>query len=238
VNSKAAVILESLAYFLGGATVTYLGVQYGIPYLEQRLGIDPVSGWFLTSGGLVLVLFAAAVASARHRTGARSFQGTLAALNLRPMNRADIVWVIGGLFAVVALTGTLITVFSKAFAIDLLSKESYGSFLQLGRLEPHQYWVLAVWFPYFFVNITGEELLWRGYLLPRQAVVTRRAWILNGLLWTVFHSALGWRIGVVLLPIEFVVPYVVQKRRNTWLGIIIHGLYNGSGFLSVAFGLV
>jgi len=42
----------------------------------------------------------------------------------------------------------------------------------------------------------------------------------------------------MLLPIELIVPYIVQKRQNTWLGIIIHGLFNGSGFVMVALGVV
>ncbi|MBI3578943.1 MAG: CPBP family intramembrane metalloprotease, partial [Ignavibacteriales bacterium] len=92
--------------------------------------------------------------------------------------------------------------------------------------------------PYFFFNIVGEELMWRGYLLPRQsATLGQYAWILNGVLWAIFHAGIGWRIAIVLLPIEFIVPYVVQKRQNIWLGIIIHGLYNGSGFVMVALGV-
>jgi membrane protease YdiL (CAAX protease family) len=81
--------------------------------------------------------------------------------------------------------------------------------------------------------------MWRGYLLPRQsATLGRYAWIFNGVLWAIFHVGIGWRIAIVLLPIEFIVPYVVQKRQNTWLGVIIHGLYNGSGFVMVALGVV
>jgi membrane protease YdiL (CAAX protease family) len=155
------------------------------------------------------------------------------------LNKADVAWAIGGLLGVVVLTGVVIILFSRFFSIDLLSKESYGSFLQLGKLKPREYSIFFVWLPYFFFNIAGEELLWRGYLLPRQVnAIGRSAWLFNGLLWVVFHLAIGWRIAIVLLPIEFIVPYVVQKRQNTWLGIIIHGLYNGAGFISVALGAV
>jgi membrane protease YdiL (CAAX protease family) len=140
--------------------------------------------------------------------------------------------------AVVVLTVAVVGAFSLLFSIDLLSRESYSSFLQIGKLRPDQYWIFLVWLPYFFFNIAGEELLWRGYLLPRQErAIGSKAWLVNGLLWAVLHSALGWRIAAILLPIEFVVPYVVQRRNNTWIGIIIHGIYNGSGFISAALGL-
>jgi len=238
-TSKIKVLSESLAYFLGGALATFAAVHLGIPFLLRVCGIPAVFGWFLTSGALVSFFFFAAILAARRNTGARTVAATFQALNLRRPNATDLLWAIGGLLVVVLLTGVVITASSRLLSIDLLSKQSYSSFLQMGKLEPRQYWIFAVWLPYFFFNIAGEELLWRGYLLPRQEqVVGSRAWILNGLLWAVFHSAIGWRIALVLLPIEFVVPYVVSKRHNTWLGIFIHGMYNGAGFILVALGVV
>jgi membrane protease YdiL (CAAX protease family) len=65
-----------------------------------------------------------------------------------------------------------------------------------------------------------------------------RKWILNGLLWAVFHTAIGWRLALALVPLEFIVPYIVQKRRNTWIGVLVHGVYNGIGFILVALGYV
>ena len=238
-SRRQLLLLESFAYFLGGALATWLAVVVGIPLLARKWGIPPAVGWFLTSGILVAVFFFVAIAAARRTTASGSFAETTEALRLRPLNRADLAWALGGLVGVVLLTGGVVTAFSGLFAINLLSKESYATFLQMEALQPGQFWLLLAWLPYFFFNIAGEELLWRGYLLPRQAeAVGSRAWVLNGVLWAVFHAAIGWRIAVILIPIEFIVPYVVQKRQNTWLGVIIHGLYNGSGFILVAFGIV
>ena len=238
-NGAAALLGESLAYFLGGALATFVAVHIGIPFLAQSWGIRPVIAWFVSSGALVAFFFCAAISAVRRRTGARSVPETLNALRLRRPSPADLAWAVGGLIGVALLTGAVVTVSSRLFGTDLLSKESYGSFLQLTELEPSEYWIFLAWLPYFFFNIAGEELLWRGYLLPRQVLaVGSSAWILNGLLWAVFHSAIGWRIALVLLPIEFIVPYVVQRRQNTWLGILTHGAYNGSGFILVALGVV
>lgn len=235
---KTALLVESLAYFLGGALALLLAVRVVIPLLARTLGIAPVMGWFLASGILVAFLFVAALLAARRTTGARSVGETLQALNLRRLTRGDLAWALGGLLAVVTSTWAVVRVFASLFSIDLLSKESYSSFLQMGKLEPEQYWIFLVWLPYFFFNIAGEELLWRGYLLPRQEkALGGQAWIANGLLWAVFHAAIGWRIAAILLPIELIVPFVVQRRKNTWLGIIIHGIYNGTGFILVALGI-
>lgn len=238
-NDKSTIISESLLYFLGGALALYVAVQYGIPQLHEQFGVRPLIGWWLASGVIVVGLFIAALLAARRKANAKSLQQILSALNIRSMNRIDTLWAGGGLLAVVVLTAVVVTAFDRVFSIDLFSQESYASFLRMEKLKSDEYWLLLAWLPYFFFNIVGEELLWRGYLLPRQATALgRQAWILNGFLWAIFHVGIGWRIAILLLPIEFVVPYVVQKRRNTWLGIIIHGLYNGSGFLMVALGIV
>jgi len=92
--------------------------------------------------------------------------------------------------------------------------------------------VFAAWIPLFVTNILGEELCWRGYVLPRQeATWGPAAWLANGIPWCLFHWSLGWPILVMLLPITLLLPWVVQRRRNTWVGIIIHAVFNAAGFL-------
>jgi membrane protease YdiL (CAAX protease family) len=236
-NSKVSSLKESLLYFLGGALVLYVAVHFGIPHLQNEYGIPSLIGWWLTSGIIVFGLFLSAIFAARLRTKAKSLRQILSTLNVRPMNKIDLFWVVGGLLGVVIFTGIMISVFNKIFSINLLSQDSYASFLRMEKLKPDEYWLFLAWMPYFFFNIVGEELLWRGYLLPRQIdSLGHYAWILNGFLWAIFHVGIGWRIAIILLPIEFIVPFIVQKRKNTWLGIIIHGFYNGCGFIMVALG--
>jgi len=236
--NRTSVIIESLLYFLGGATALFLAVQYGIPHLHQQYGVPPLICWWLASGIIVFALFVGAILAARHRSQAKSSREILLALNIRSLTKTDTLWAFGGLLGVVLFTGIVVTAFDRLFAMNLLSQDSYSSFLRMGKLKPNEYWLFLAWLPYFFFNIVGEELMRRGYLLPRQAATLGRyAWLFNGLLWAVLHVGISWRIAIVLLPIEFIVPYVVQKRQNTWLGIIIHGLYNGSGFVMVALGV-
>lgn len=237
-NKMTTVVGESLAYFGLAGVGVFAAVTYGIPYLQHVHQIDPVVGWFIASGVIVFALFWTAVFAARRTAKARTLTETLAALRIHRLTRLDVVWAVGGLVGVVAITGVVITACSRLFGLDLLSRSSYGTFLQLKKLDPHEYWIFLVWLPYFFFNIAGEELMWRGYLLPRQqSAFGRWAWAVNGALWAMFHAGIGWRIAIVLLPIEFVVPYIVQRRQNTWLGLIIHGIYNGAGFVLVALGV-
>ena len=80
---------------------------------------------------------------------------------------------------------------------------------------------------------------WHGLLLPRQETAFgRRAWLVSGLGWLVFHVPFGPVILLTLWPTVFIIPYAVQRRQNTWIGVVVHAGLNGPGFLAVAFGLV
>jgi membrane protease YdiL (CAAX protease family) len=80
-------------------------------------------------------------------------------------------------------------------------------------------------------NIFGEELWWRGIILPRQELVFGKwTWLLHGMLWNLFHffyhstaaSVVGYMVATI--PIAF----VAQQTRNTWPGIIAHLIANSA----------
>jgi membrane protease YdiL (CAAX protease family) len=78
-----------------------------------------------------------------------------------------------------------------------------------------------------FFNVAGEELWWRGYILPRQeAAHGRHAWVAHGLLWTLFHAFKYWEFAA-LLPVCLAFAFVAQRRKSTWPGIIAHCALNG-----------
>ena len=64
-----------------------------------------------------------------------------------------------------------------------------------------------------------------------------RAWLVNGILWLLFHAAFPWQVLLTLVPITLILPYVVQRRRSTWAGMVIHAGFGAMGFLVLAFEL-
>lgn len=84
-----------------------------------------------------------------------------------------------------------------------------------------------------FFNVVGEELWWRGIILPGQELTHGRwAWLAHGLLWTAFHTFKWWDL-VGLLPVCLVIAYVSQRTRNNWPALIAHGLFNGLALILV-----
>jgi hypothetical protein len=66
----------------------------------------------------------------------------------------------------------------------------------------------------------GTEFWFRGYILPRQESASgTTAWLLHGILYTLFFLFMPWYVIAFALPC-FALPFVAQKLKNTWPGII------------------
>jgi CAAX protease family protein len=77
--------------------------------------------------------------------------------------------------------------------------------------------VLAV-----FNTVLGEELLFRGLLLPRmKAVFGKYDWVANGVLFAVYHLHTPWVIPAALVDI-FALAYPSRRFQSAWMGIIVH----------------
>jgi CAAX protease family protein len=73
-----------------------------------------------------------------------------------------------------------------------------------------------------FNTVLGEELLFRGLLLPRMnAAFGRRDWVANGILFAVYHLHMPWAIPTSLLD-TFILAYPTKRYRSAWIGIAVH----------------
>jgi membrane protease YdiL (CAAX protease family) len=78
--------------------------------------------------------------------------------------------------------------------------------------------VLAV-----FNTVLGEELLFRGLLLPRmRGAFGRGDWVANGLLFTLYHLHTPWVIPTEFLADMFLFAYPSRRFESAWMGIIVH----------------
>jgi membrane protease YdiL (CAAX protease family) len=73
-------------------------------------------------------------------------------------------------------------------------------------------------------TVLGEELLFRGLLLPRMRGVFGRAdWLANGVLFAAYHLHMPWVIPTALLD-ALALSYPSRRYRSAWLGIIAHSI--------------
>jgi membrane protease YdiL (CAAX protease family) len=69
----------------------------------------------------------------------------------------------------------------------------------------------------------GEELLFRGLLLPRMGgAFGRWDWVANGVLFAVYHLHVPWVIPQTLLVDTFVLGYSSRRYRSALIGIAVH----------------
>jgi membrane protease YdiL (CAAX protease family) len=85
-----------------------------------------------------------------------------------------------------------------------------------------QWSVLALSLAELGFNVFGEELWWRGFILPRQEIALGRyTWVAHGILWALFHAFKFWEIPA-LLPATLAFAYIAQRTKSTWPGILAH----------------
>lgn len=228
--------LQSLAVFLTGTFLLFFATRVIIPLLNDLIGWEPVISWFFSAAILVfLPLVLIGYFLLRLEKVFESRDWWKSRLRLRKITVTDIGWTIGG-FLAIGISSFLIRYF-----LEILTghKVSNPPFIELDPLTPGRYYILLIWFPYWMLNILGEEFLWRGVLFPRQELTHGKfTWLVHGTLWGIFHIPFGWQLMATLIPILYIQSYVVQKTQNTWTGIIIHAAVNGPAFIAIALGMI
>ncbi len=83
-------------------------------------------------------------------------------------------------------------------------------------------WFAVMVAMFLFNTVLGEELLFRGYLLPRMnGVFGRRDWIANGVLFALYHVHVPWVIPAGLLD-TFILAGPSKRYRSALVGIAVH----------------
>lgn len=223
-----------IAFGAAGALLAFV-TRVAIPAAVARTGIEPVAWWFVLGGlGVFAPLAVAALLVLRQE----SLDGTdiwRDRLRFRALSAAD--W--RAMLLAVALAGALSAVLQFALVSTGVVNALRPEYFALEPMGPGRRWILALWVPFFVLNVLSEEILWRGVVLPRQeAALGAHAWLANAVGWGVFHLAYGVALLAVLAPILLVLPWLAQRQRNTWVAVGIHAGLNGSGFLAMALGLV
>ena len=85
--------------------------------------------------------------------------------------------------------------------------------------------ILGIFILMAIFNILGEELFWRGVMLPKMNKVFGK-WdgVVNGVIGGMYHLSQPWQIlggGIFMWTVFYSLP--VKYFRSTWISIILHG---------------
>ncbi|MDX1689183.1 MAG: CPBP family intramembrane glutamic endopeptidase [Candidatus Promineifilaceae bacterium] len=230
--------------FFGIPTLLMLAnFHLGIPALEG-LGLSPFEAFIVASTVPMAILFAAALAALVAEQAIADGSKLREALRIRmrfPRLSLKAIFLGVGVYAAMVVAGGVAGVVGRALveaqliplpdsvpllldpraAINAATLTKFAG----GRLAGN--WAIIVLFAVqIFFNVAGEELWWRGYVLPRQELVFgRRTWLVHGLLWWGFHAFKWWDL-VTVLPLALILSYAAQRSRNNWVPTMAHLLAN------------
>ncbi len=237
---KAMPLKLSLLYFGIPSFYFWLLTRYLTPYLNNTVGMHVAMSWFITGFLIFIPLFFAAYAFSRKERDADSFKALFKRLRLKKITKKDWAWATGGLVATFVFTGLILgisLILAKKFGMPAL--KTTPSFMEFEPFKADERWMLLVWLGMFFFNIVGEEIYWRGYIMPRQELANGKyAWFINSVLWGVFHISFGRDLLIIVIPALIILPYAVYKTKNTVVGIFIHGIFNGPIFVLISLGIL
>ncbi len=226
----------SFAIYIPAAILMYCMTKYLIPYLSKETGQETILFWFIVAGlGIFTPLILTGILILRTEGYKLSGATWNERLRFRKVTKSDLIWCLGG----IVLVGIFSMVAMKGLELAIGKFDHSPAFMSFEPLTKGRYWLLLVWFPYWILNILGEEFLWRGVVLPRQEVAFGKyTWLIHGFGWSLFHIAFGWQLLITLMPLIFIQSYIVQKTKNSWIGVIMHGGINGPSFIAICFGLI
>lgn len=233
---KPLVFFGSYAIYIPAALLLWLLTKFAIPFFSVVTGIETILFWFIVGGlGVFFPLIMLGLTMLKYEGFKLTKLVLIDRLRFRKITKQDLLWSIGGVFAVILTTGFLM----KGIELVVGKMNTTPPFMAFEPLSEGRYWLLAVWAPYWLLNILGEEFLWRGVMLPRQELVFGKyTWLVHGFGWGMFHVAFGWQLIITLIPLILIQSYVVQKTKNSWTGVIMHGGINGPSFIAIAFGAI
>ena len=229
-------LFPSFIIYISASILMLFQTKFLIPYLSRITGQETILFWFIVAGlGIFTPLIILGVVILK-KEGFKINNSTITSrLRFRKLTRSDLLWTLSGFIAIAVLSGFVMKIIS--FFIGQFDHSP--SFMTFEPLTKGRYWLLLVWFPYWVLNILGEEFIWRGVMLPRQELVFGKAtWIIHGFGWGLFHVAFGWKLMITLIPIIFIQSFVVQKTKNTWTGVLLHAGINGPSFIAISLGLL
>ena len=85
-------------------------------------------------------------------------------------------------------------------------------------------WLAILTTMFLFNTVLGEELLFRGLLLPRMnGVFGRKDWLANGALFALYHVHVPWVIPATIAD-AFIVAYPAKRFRSALFSIAVHSI--------------
>ena len=243
-------IWESIVFTAIPTVLAYLAMWILAPAFQKRFGQPFLVGYLVSWVSVETLIFSVSLLAFKIEGNSPGWSGLKDRYRINAPQRSDIVWAV---LTIVVMLGTYLALgFTSRWLANFPSFAPHPAFptelrpgaeqdiipgLFMGMRLKGMWWVLGVYLIGWFFNIAGEEMWFRGFMLPRQELSHGRlAWFVNGLCFNSFHIMWKWNL-IALLPGSLILSYVTQRRKNTSVAIVVHGLLNVSTMIAIAAGV-
>lgn len=229
-----------------GAIVAGLGIicfYYIRPELEQA-GLSEYAAYLLSLSIVFVVLLIWSLAAFFLEGNPRTFAGFLQRTRLNHLAPRWLAWSVGlGLvmfLSTIIFSPIMAKLISNGFIplpagipdyinpLEQLSISAVKAQLMAQGVLPFIPIVLIL-------NIFGEEIFWRGMVLPRQELRHgRNTFWMHGVIWALTHLFQYWLMIPIIIG-SIALAYVVQRTKSTWISIFAHVLNNALPFIIMIF---
>ena len=246
--------IKSIFYFGIPAVVFIFAIYYITPFLEN-LGVSSFHAYYLASLFPLILMIIASIIFLKLETGKMNRKVWTERARFKPLKGKIWIWILGAvifsgiayllvsqLTAIIVSSGIIPIPKSDPLFLDPTSGESpLLSFTSAVEGISGKFFTFILIIIGLILNIAGEEMWWRGVVLPRQELYFKdKTWLVHGVFWTLFHAFKYWDF-LTLLPLAFAVTIVVCKFKNSSSGVVIHFTNNFIGTLPTIlflFGLI
>jgi uncharacterized protein len=201
------------------------------PWLRDQLsGREPFAQALLICLTLGLIWqFALVMILMRHELGSLQWSRLRDALWLRSPRNPKTGHVGGKVWCWAVLFSFFGVIWALVPQVPGPSVRDFSHFLGTDRGEAFFHgawgWYAVVVVFCVFNTVVGEELLFRGVLLPRmKGVFGRGDSVANGVLFTLYHVHQPWSMPGTLIEGIFLEAYPSRRFQTAWMGIIVHSL--------------
>jgi membrane protease YdiL (CAAX protease family) len=243
-------IFSSLLFFGIPSAVCGFSIYYVMQKLHQN-GINDFINFFSSMVMPLALMLVAALIAFKIEGNNFKWSAISSRFRLKRMTGTDWIYTIGLLAAMILIYQALAFTPKWLIQFKLFSPPEFLIPAVDPRLEQNilldtflgvplkgQWWIAVIYFIMLLFNIVGEEIWWRGYILPRQELAFKKwSWVIHGSLWGLFHIFWKWNL-IILLPSCLVLSYVIYKRKNTWIGIIAHMAFNSVPLIGIIIGII
>ncbi|HEY5730286.1 MAG TPA: CPBP family intramembrane glutamic endopeptidase [Anaerolineales bacterium] len=226
---------QILGIWAGAALPMGLSYWVVMPVLHSRESVNPFMYLFLTTLGLVWQGVLAFIIL-KQEVKPFTWQGLKDRLWLytpsdpqtRILSKRLFLWTIPLIILMqayygIGVMGWLNELFMKTF--PFLIPPSYTSIRSLAGPAVGQWWLLGILAVMIVFNyLLGEELIFRGILLPKMnGMFGKWDWLANHLLFVTYHlhKVSDWP---AFLLIDWITPWAAKRFKSYWVAVILHGV--------------